>query len=124
MDGEISIIDYPKTVASLVFMVSVTALGCWDATKLIYFGFTDHSETRQDAVRLAEIWGHDKVCAHWRPTVSEKEADYRVLFGSSGDVTILGHRGEVLYTGGEGVLYLPHGNPDGSGVNICKLTGE
>jgi hypothetical protein len=93
-------------------------------TKLVYFGFTDHSETQQDAVRLADIWGHDKVCAHWRPTVSEKEADYRVLFGSSGDVTILGHRGEVLYTGGEGVLYLPHGNPDGSGVNICKLTGE
>jgi hypothetical protein len=44
-----------------------------------------------------------------------------VLFGNA-YVTIIDRRGEVLYNGGQGVLYLPHGNPDGSGVNICKLT--
>lgn len=118
---------------ALVFMVSLTA-GCRDATnvrdeppvrtKLVYFGFTDHSETGHVASRLADIWGHDKVCTHWRPTLNENDADYKVLFGSSGDVTILGHRGEVIYTGSGGVLYLPHGNSDGSGVDICKLTGE
>lgn len=30
----------------------------------------------------------------------------------------------IYLSGGEGVLYLPHGNPDGSGVNLCRLTGE
>jgi hypothetical protein len=32
------------------------------------------------------------------------------------------HRGEILYRGGEGPLYLPNGNPDGTGVNLCKIT--
>jgi hypothetical protein len=92
-------------------------------TKLIYFGFDDHLEKPQDVVRLGEVWGGNKVCSHWRSTVNEKDADYRVLFGSS-TLTIIGRRGALLYTGGQGVLYLPHGNPDGSGVNVCKLTGE
>ena len=104
----------------LVFMVSLT-VGCKDATnvrdeppvrtKLVYFGFTDHSETGHVASRLADIWGHDKVCTHWRATLNENDADYKVLFGSSGDVTILGHRGEVIYTGaGEFCIY-PTGIP-------------
>jgi len=91
-------------------------------TKLIYYGLIDQSETREDSVRLSSTWG--RLCSHWRPTVSEKDADYRVLFGSPETVTLIGRRGEVLYTGGQGVLYLPHGNPDGTGVNLCKLTGE
>jgi len=92
-------------------------------TKLIYFGFDDHSEKQADVLRLAETWGGNKGCPHWRATVSEKDADYKVLFGTA-IVTIVGRRGEVIYSGGIGPLYLPHGNPDGSGINICKLTGE
>jgi hypothetical protein len=94
-------------------------------TKLIYFGFDNHAEKQEDILRLANTWARDgnKVCQHWQPTLIEKEADYRVLFGT-GEVTIVGRRGEVIYSGGVGPLYLPHGNPDGSGVNICKLTGE
>jgi len=109
----------------LVFIASLAAVflvGCSDGnsvhvhltepkTKLIYFGFDDQSEKPADVVRLADIWGGNKVCPHWRPTVSEKDADYKVLFGVA-DVTIIGHRGEILYTGGQGPLYLPHGNPD------------
>jgi hypothetical protein len=94
-------------------------------TTLIYFGFDDHSEKQEDVIRLAETWGENKkkVCPHWQSTVSEKDADYKVLFGTA-TVTIVGRRGEVVYSGGIGPLYLPHGNPDGSGINICKLTGE
>jgi hypothetical protein len=91
---------------------------------LVYFGFDDHSEKQADVLGLAKIWGEDnKLCAHWRATVNETDANYKVLFGTT-TVTILGHRGEVLYHGGKGPLYLPHGNPDGSGINVCKLTGE
>ncbi|MHB8501839.1 MAG: hypothetical protein ACYDCG_11220 [Candidatus Acidiferrales bacterium] len=94
-------------------------------TALIYFGFDDHSEKQEDVIRLAETWGENKkkVCRHWQSTVSEKDADYRVLFGTA-TVTIVGRRGELVYSGGIGPFYLPHGNPDGSGINICKLTGE
>lgn len=123
-----------KTFLSLCLIIfAVCLLGCSDAntiqrrtenTKLIYFGFDNHSEKQEDVVRLAETWGgNKKVCPHWRATVSEKDADYRVLFGTA-IVTIVGRRGEVIYSGGIGPLYLPHGNPDGSGINICKLTGE
>lgn len=96
-----------------------------DANALVYFGFDDHSEKPEDVARLAETWGESKhkVCPHWQATVSEKDADYKVLFGAA-TVTIVGRRGEVVYGGGIGPLYLPHGNPDGSGINICKLTGE
>jgi hypothetical protein len=89
--------------------------------KLIYFGLDDHSEKQQDVLRLIRDWG--KSCPKWQATISEKDADYRVLFGTA-IVTIVGRRGEVVYNGGIGPLYLPHGNPDGSGINICKLTGE
>jgi hypothetical protein len=123
-----------KTLFSLrLIFVAVFLHGCSDAnttksrsenTKLIYFGFDDHSEKQEDVLRLAETWGgNKKVCPHWRATVSEKDADYKVLFGTA-IVTIVGRRGEIIYSGGIGPLYLPHGNPDGSGVNICKLTGE
>jgi hypothetical protein len=92
-------------------------------TKLIYFGFDDRSETPRDVIDLAQTWRHSPPCPHWRATINKKDADYQVLFGIA-DVTITNRRGEVLYSGGHGVLYLPHGNPDGSGVNICKLIGE
>jgi hypothetical protein len=91
-------------------------------TKLIYFGLDDHSEQPQDAVQLAKTWS-DR-CPNWRPTINKKDADFQVLFGNAETVTIIGRKGELLYSGGEGVLYLPNGNPDGSGVNICKLTGN
>ncbi|HEY6243700.1 MAG TPA: hypothetical protein VIX17_07135 [Pyrinomonadaceae bacterium] len=93
-------------------------------TKLIYFGFDDHSEVTHPVVkiRLADTWAHG-VCNHWQATLNEQEADYKILFGAS-SVTILGRKGQLLYTGGQSVLYAPRGNPDGSGVNICKLTGE
>jgi hypothetical protein len=109
-------------------------------TKLIYFGFDDHSETPQYALQMATDWGNNPPCSHWRTTIKREHADYQVLFGDprtmSGKyqikqqidgvwgVTIVDRRGEILYSGGQGVLYLAHGNPDGSGVNICKLTGE
>lgn len=93
-------------------------------TTLIYFGFDDHSEKQADVIRLAETWGENKnkVCSHWQSTLNEKDADYKVLFGTA-TVTVVGRRGEVVYAGGIGPLYLPHGNTDGSGINICKLTG-
>jgi hypothetical protein len=92
-------------------------------TKLIYFGFDNRSEKQEDLLRLVRDWGNSPLCPHWRATIRRDAADYQVLFGIA-DVTIVDRRGEVLYNGGIGVLYLPHGNPDGSGVNICKLTGE
>ena len=94
-------------------------------TKLIYFGFDDHSEKPVDVLKMADTWaGSSKVCQHWQATVNEKDADYKVLFGKIETVTIIGSRGEIIYSGGQGPLSLPHGNPNGSGVHICKLTGE
>ena len=90
--------------------------------KLVYFGFDNHAEKREDAIKLARTWGTDPPCPHWRATINEEEADYRFLFGIA-DVTITDRRGEVLYSGGQGILYAPHGNPDGTGVDLCKLTG-
>jgi hypothetical protein len=90
-----------------------------DSTKLIYFGLDDHAEKQEDSLRLIHDWG--KTCSNWQSTISERDADYKVLFGVA-TVTIVGRRGEVIYNGGIGPLYLPHGNQDGSGVNICKLT--
>jgi hypothetical protein len=94
--------------------------------KLIYFGFDDHSEKQADVLKMADTWaGNSKVCPHWQATVNEKDADYKVSFGTRIEtVTIIGSRGEIVYSGGQGPLYLPHGNPNGGGVNICKLTGE
>ena len=70
-----------------------------------------------------KMWGEHPPCPHWRATVKREQADYEVLFGTA-DVTITDHRGQVLYGGGTGVLYAPNGNPDGSGVNLCKLTAQ
>jgi hypothetical protein len=97
-------------------------------TKLVYFGFDDGSEKTEDAIQLAKTWGGSSPpCPHWQSTINKKDADYQVLFGGRVEiekVTVIGRRGELLYSGGVGVMYAPHGNPDGSGVNICKLTGE
>jgi hypothetical protein len=117
----------------LLLVAALCLAGCSDKneklrqkesqTKLIYFGFDNHSETQADVLNLAGVWAQEStICKHWRGTMSEKEADYRVLFGDT-TVTIVGRRGEILYAGGQGPLYLPHGNPDGSGINVCKLTG-
>jgi len=92
-------------------------------TKLVYFGFDNREETPEDVIRLAKTWGDRPLCSHWRATIKKENADYQMLFGTS-DVTIIDRQGQVLYSGGQGVLYSPHGNPDGSGVNICKLKGE
>jgi hypothetical protein len=91
--------------------------------KLVYFGFDNHGEKPEDVIRLAKVWGDKAGCPNWRPTIKKEEADYQVLFGLS-DVNIIDCRGEVLYTGGQGVLYTPSGNPDGTGVSICKLTDK
>ena len=115
----------------IMLLTAIAACGCSglpkppkNKTKLIYFGFNDHSEAKDQAAKnhLADTWRHS-VCPHWQATVSEQDADYKLLFGLNQTVTLLGRRGEVLYNGGVGVLYAPHGNPDGSGINICKLTG-
>ena len=112
-------------VVALLFPC-ICAAGCAKEKpkiKLIYFGFDDRSEKQQDVLRLAKTWTDSPPCPHWRATIKREDADFQILFGTA-DVTIVDRRGEVLYNGGQGVLYLPHGNPVGSGVNICKLTGE
>jgi hypothetical protein len=110
-------------------VVAVTLCGCSETattstdhvSRLIYFGFESHQETQDDIMRLAKTWGSPPPCSNWRVTINRQEADYQILFGDY-DFTVIGKRGEVLYTGGLGVLYLPNGNPDGSGVNLCKMT--
>ena len=92
-------------------------------TKLVYFGFDNHTETTEDVLNMVQTWGGSPPCPQWRATVKRKEADFQVLFGVA-DVTIIDRRGQVVYKGGTGVLYAPNGNPDGSGVNICKLTSD
>ena len=111
--------DLPLSV-----VICLVLVGCAKSkTKLVYYGFDNRQEAPEDAIRLAQTWGNDPPCPHWRATINRKDADYQVLFGNV-DITITDRRGAVLYSGGQGILYLPHGNPDGSGVNICKLTGE
>jgi len=90
--------------------------------KLIYFGYDTRTEKPEEVLLLAREWGKRPVCPHWHTTVKREEADYQVLFGIA-DVSILDRRGQIVYSGGTGVLYTPNGNPDGSGVNLCKLTG-
>jgi len=107
-------------------LLLVLILGCGrekPKTKLVYFGFDDRSETPADVMRLVTTWGEKPPCEHWRVTIKPQEADYQILFGTA-YVTVVDRRGEVLYHGGIGAIELAHGNPDGSGVNICKLTGE
>jgi hypothetical protein len=121
-------LQYMKHILGLVVCVSLLGCGGFEKsqnanTKLVYFGFENHSEKQKDAISLAKTWGGgDPPCAHWRFTIRAQDADYRVLFGDDENVTIVDRRGAVLYSGGQGVLYLPHGNPDGTGVNLCKLT--
>jgi hypothetical protein len=79
-------------------------------TKLIYFGLDDRSEKSKDALELAKTWGGTPVCPNWRATVKREAADYQVLF-STAEVSIIDRKGQVLYSGGQGVLYMPHGNP-------------
>jgi hypothetical protein len=107
----------------LLCLVSVSCTAPTHTTSLVYFGFADQSEKQGDVLDLAKTWAGNPPCPHWRATIDKKNADYVVLFGVT-DVAIISRRGEILYSGGQGVLYLPHGNPDGSGVNVCKLTGE
>jgi hypothetical protein len=92
-------------------------------TKLIYFGFDNRAETPGDVLRLAKTRGNTPLCPHWRATIKKEYADYQVIFGTA-VVSIIDRKGQILYSGGQGVLSLPHGNPDGTGVNVCKLTGE
>lgn len=132
--GRRSVLSSPKsgTMKTVIAITLLAALYCCAcsapdsekaATKLIYFGLEDHSEARQPEIKisLAKTWANN-VCPHWQATVNEQDADYKVLFGTA-TVTILGRKGEIIYTGGQGVMYLPKGNPDGSGTNICRLTG-
>ena len=108
----------------LSVVMCLTSIYCdRSKTKLIHFGFDDRSETPNDVLQLARTWSDSPPCPRWRATVDRKASDYELLFGTA-DLTILNRRGEVLYSGGQGVIYLPHGNPDGSGVNVCKLAGE
>ena len=110
----------------IVLTLFLTLLGCSKAehkTSLVYFGFDNRLEKSEDAITLAKTWSSNPLCPGWRATIDPKTADYQVLFGDV-DVTVVDRRGVVLYSGGPGALYLPHGNPDGSGVNICKLTGS
>jgi hypothetical protein len=112
----------------LLIVLGACLVGCkteapQPTTKLVYFGFDNRAEGSEDIIRLAKTWGDHPPCPHWRATIKKEEADYELFFGVA-DVTITDRRGQVLYTGGTGVLYMPHGNPEGSGVNICKLTGE
>jgi hypothetical protein len=109
-----------------IFVLALLLAGCKSGhpkNTLIYFGFSKHDEKPEDALRLAKQWGTPPICPQWRVTLNRGEADYQVLFGST-DLTLIDRRGRVLYDGGFGPLFLPHGNPNGGGVNICKLTGE
>jgi hypothetical protein len=92
-------------------------------TQLVYFGLDDRSENSEGAIHLAQAWGNNPPCPNWRATIARENADYQVLFGVA-DVTVVDRKGKVIYSGGQGVIYAPHGNPDGSGVSLCKLTGE
>lgn len=116
-----------KPILLLTLLVSLSVLvNCENAmpkTKLIYFGFDDRSEKTQDTIQMARTWGENPPCPHWQTTITKDEAEYQVLFGDA-DVTVIDRQGRVLYSGGQGVLYMPHGNPDGSGINLCKLTGD
>jgi hypothetical protein len=110
-------------IAKLILAFAVAcSFGCSETgthKKLIYFGLDDHTEKQDDVLRMIHEWAKD--CPNWQATISENKADYKVLFGAA-FVTIVGRRGEVVYNGGIGPMYLPHGNRDGSGINICKLT--
>jgi hypothetical protein len=119
---------------SLITALSITVLmvGCdisvatkkQDTKKSIYFGYVDHSESREDVLRLAKEWNGIPRCSNWISTIDEKNADFRVLFGPIQTFTLIDHSGRILFSGSLGVLTMAHGNPDGTGVNICKMTED
>lgn len=109
-----------------LFVLALLLMGCKSEqpkSTRIYFGFVKHDETRDDVLRLANQWGGTPICPLWHATTHREHADYQVLFGTT-EITLIDRRGRVLYNGGWGPLFLPHGNPNGGGVNICKLTGD
>jgi hypothetical protein len=115
-----------KSLARFFVAAVLLATGCetQPTTKLIYFGYLNQKEAKQDVIRLSKDWGGDHpLCPHWRATIKKEEADYQILFGDAADVTITDRRGQILYSGGVGPLYTTEGSPDAAGVNICKLTG-
>jgi hypothetical protein len=109
-----------------IFVLAVFLASCkseQSKTERIYFGFDKHVETPQDVLKLAMQWGERPICPQWRATLKREDADYQVLFGAA-DLTLIDRGGQVLYSGSKATLYAPNGKPDGSGVNLCKLTGE
>ena len=58
-----------------------------------------------------------------RVTIRKEEADYELVFAIE-EVTTDDRRGRLHYTVNPGPLCLPHGNPDGTGVNLCKPMDE
>src|SRR5258708_29611034 len=96
-------------------------------TRLIYYGFDDHSEKTVDAIQLAKTWGDNAPCLHWRSTINKKDADYQVLFGGQTEIqkgTIIDRRGQLLYSGGGGGFESPPGESDRKGGETFTLNGE
>jgi hypothetical protein len=109
----------------MVMVLLAALLGCEQKkpqTKLVYFGFDNRAEKPEEMIRLAEIWKDNPPCSHWRLTIKPETADYQVLFGTT-ELTIVDRRGEIVYHGDQDVMETPYGKPDGSGVNVCQLTG-
>ena len=112
--------DYVSSVALAVLSVPNSPAAAKSNSKLIYFGFSNRSESPDDTIRMAKDWGLQ--CPNWKATINKQDSDYQVLFGDDEQFTMIGKRGEVLYSGSVGPLYMPKGSPDGSGVNLCKMT--
>jgi len=113
------------TIPLILILLCLTSVGCsilGHKTSLVYFGFDEDSEKPEYVIELAKTWSNSPPCPNWRVTVDPKAADYRVLIGDV-DVTIVDRQGQVIYSGGQGVMYT-NSNIDASGVNICELTGE
>jgi hypothetical protein len=106
-----------------IFALTLLLVGCKSQpkTKLVYFGFAKHDETPANALQLAREFGEHPLCPHWRATLNREQADYQVLFGN-GDVTIVDSHERILYSGGTAIMYLPQGNSNEYGIDICKLT--
>jgi hypothetical protein len=109
----------------ILILLCLTPVGCsklWHKTALVCFGFDDPSGKSEEVTELVKTWSSSPPCPYWRVTTDPKSADYRVLVGDVA-VTIVDRQGQVIYSGGQGVMYA-NGNTDGSGISICKLTGE
>jgi hypothetical protein len=101
-------------------LVSCSRLG--RKTSLVYLGFDVRSKRPEKVIELLKTWSSSPPCPHWLVTIDPRAADYRVMVGDV-DITIIDRQGQVIYSGGPGVMY-DSGNTDRSGVNVCKLTGE